>query len=92
MLVSNMRSPKGNPVPNQYIISDENCVIFQSCETTIAIFSDHIMTIGGFWDYSKNTMKYLYIFLNAMIGGTWNKKAVLDAIKDGYIIYNPSMK
>ena len=92
MIISNMRNSKGNSVPNQYIISNGDSVVFQSYETTIAIFSDYTMVIGGFWDYSKTTMKYLYIFLNAMIGGTWNKKAVLDAIKDGYIIYNPSMK
>ena len=92
MIVTNMRNENGNAVPNQYIISDDNSVIFQSYDTTIAIFSNHVMTIGGFWDYSKSTSKYLYMFLSAMIGGKWNRKEVLSAIKDGYIIYNPSMK
>lgn len=92
MIVTNMMNEKGNAVVNQYIISDDTSVIFQSYDTTIAIFSNHVMTVGGFWDYSKTTSKYLYIFLSAMIGGKWNRKEVLNAIKDGYIIYNPSMK
>ena len=87
-----MRSLKGNPVPNQYIIYDNGDVIFQSYRSTIAIVSDNKVILGCDWDYSRTTMKYLKMFLESTIGGYWNKSEILNAIKNGLFEYNPSLK
>ena len=92
MLVSNMRSLKGNPVPNQYIIHTNGDVIFQSYNSTIAIVSDGKITLGCDWDYSRTTMNYLKMFLEGTIGGYWNKPEILKAINNGLFTYNPSLK
>ena len=52
-------------VKNQFIIEDENKIIFQSYESTIAIYNrkTHSLTLGKNWDYSTTTSKYLYMFI-----------------------------
>lgn len=92
MLVSNMRSLKGNAVPNQYVINDGGDVIFQSYNSTIAIISGDNVILGCDWDYSRTTMKYLKMFLESTIGGYWNKSEILKAIENGLFTYNPSLK
>ena len=65
MRVENMVSNRGNYVPNQFIITDdEGREIFQSYETIIAIVDDgEIILDSDALDYSKTTSKYLYLFL-----------------------------
>ena len=65
MKVENMVSSRGNYVPNQFIIIDDNGrEIFQSYETIIAIVDDgEIILDNDALDYSKTTSKYLYLFL-----------------------------
>lgn len=92
MLVSNMRSLKGNAVPNQYVIHTNGDVIFQSYNSTIAIVHNGCVTLGCDWDYSRTTMKYLKIFLEGSIGGYWCKSEILKAIENGLFTYNPSLK
>lgn len=80
MKVENMVSSRGNYVPNQFIITnDEGREIFQSYETIIAIKDNgKIILDSDALDYSRTTSKYLYLFLGM------NRKEI---IKDKNIIY-----
>lgn len=51
---------------NQFLMEDEKKVIFQSYESTIAIYDKKKETIvfGKDWDYSNTTRKHLYIFID----------------------------
>lgn len=69
-----MTSPKGNPVPNQFIIDADDSTIFQSYKSTIAVKpksftldeskQDTVLLDERYWNYSKTTSKYLSKFLN----------------------------
>jgi hypothetical protein len=61
MKVYNMESPRtGRPVANQFVISDERKLIFQSYNSTIVTldFQNSIITFGKDWNYSVTTSKY----------------------------------
>lgn len=92
MLVTNMINRNGNSVANQHVIYNDGNVIFQSYQSTICIISGNNVTLGADWDYSRTTMKYLNLFLENTIGGTWTKKEILKAIDSGLFKYNPSVK
>lgn len=68
MKVRNMTSANGNPVPNQFIISDGDTETFQSYRTTIATVdygpscADVILDTNAL-GYSLTTSKYLALFL-----------------------------
>ena len=64
MKVENMKSARGNVVPNQFIVTIGNDVYFQSYESTIAkVDANGGLTLGKHFDYSKTTMRYLHQFL-----------------------------
>lgn len=79
MIVSNMRSSKGNDVPNQFIISHEGVRKFQSYRSMIAsVDCDGNVTLDSYyWNYSRTTSKYLSMFLDSSTLETKKK------IKDG---------
>lgn len=54
---------------NQFLMEDEKQVIFQSYNSVIAIFNKKTrdLTLGCDWDYSRTTLKHLYIFLKDVI-------------------------
>jgi hypothetical protein len=84
MKVTNMVSSRGNTVPNQFIIQDDNGnTEFQSYETTIARKNDNKslpIKLDPKWQYSKTTSKYLYQFLGM------KRKEIENGIKSGSII------
>lgn len=84
MLVKNMVSSKGNPVPNQFIIYDNNMEIFQSYDSIICkIQNGRVYLDSRYYDYSYTTIKYRNKFLNK----TTNE--IEKKIKDGeYILTN----
>ena len=51
---------------NQFVITGEEEIIFQSYESTIAIIDlkNGQLKLGYCWDYSKTTSKHLYLFIN----------------------------
>lgn len=50
---------------NQFIIKGGSGITFQSYNSTIAnIDNKGNLTLGKNWDYSKTTLKHLYLFLN----------------------------
>jgi len=67
MYVSNMISPHGNEVPNQFVITNDNSdAYFQSYKSIIARrinATDKIELDAKFWNYSATTSKYLAMFL-----------------------------
>lgn len=85
MIVSNMRSAKGNDVPNQFTIQSELGNTFQSYKSIIAFVdrTGKVTLDEYYWNYSRTTSKYLSMFLNSSTLET--KKN----IKDGtYILSN----
>lgn len=67
MKVYNMESPKsGRPVANQFVISDDHRLIFQSYESMIVDidFGKSTITFGKDWNYSVTTAKYRNEFLS----------------------------
>lgn len=54
---------------NQFLMDDEKQTIFQSYDSIIAIYNkeNHELTFGCDWDYSKTTLKHLYIYLRDVI-------------------------
>lgn len=77
--VENMKSPKGNNVPNQFIIQTSDGLYFQSYHTIIAFkpLSGKIQLDKNAWDYSATTGKYRNLFLCE------NKKETQRCIKNG---------
>ena len=65
MKVQNMTSFMGNPVPNQFIIDDENGNrFFQSYQSIIIKVSDGKTYLDEkLWNYSITTAKYRNLFL-----------------------------
>lgn len=79
--VTNMTSPSGNKVKNQFIIYTDDGCYFQSYKTVIAFRGDDgaIKLDRDSWDYSTTTSKYRNMFLDM------NKAETLKAIKAGEI-------
>lgn len=66
MKVRNMESPRtGRPVANQFIIFDDNKLVFQSYDSMIVTWekSTSTITFGRNWNYSVTTSKYRNEFL-----------------------------
>ena len=80
--VLNMTSPKGNFVPNQFIIWTDEEQFFQSYQTIIGKrdIKGNITLDKNRWNYSVTTSKYRNLWLGM------NTKEVKDAIKSGTII------
>lgn len=80
MKVTNLRSSRGNKVPNQYSIETGNSIIFQSYDSIIAEVSRGVIYLDPvYYNYSKTTSKYLYMFLNM------NKKEIQEGLRSGKI-------
>ena len=92
---------------NQFIIRGENQIVFQSYDSEIAIIENRQLTLGLDWDYSKTTLKHLYLFLNDFINllnidlqddilkalqSSNTKKALQKLIDNKRIVYNEYLK
>lgn len=82
--VRNMTGRTGQPVKNQFIISDGDCLIFQSYHATIAKKvgygeNEKVFLDSHYWDYSTTTGKYRNQFLGM------NKAQTESDIKAGNI-------
>jgi hypothetical protein len=76
--VYNMRSLRGNQVPNQFEITTKDGIYFQSYSSIIAYkrFKDgQIFLDEYYWDYSNTTGKYRNIFL-----GDWGIEETREKI------------
>ena len=71
MQVQNMRSARGNTVPNQFIINHNGEEFFQSYRVIIAKKGDGKTFLDSYyWDYSATTGKYRNDFLGEGIADT----------------------
>ena len=78
---------------NQFIIETGKETYFQSYESTIAkIDKNGVLTLGNDWDYSKTTLKHLYLFikdykdlLNNEIRGFFKYEFITSKNKKQYI-------
>ena len=63
--VLNMTSPKGNKIPNQFVIVTPEGDYFQSYNSVIAFINNEgrVFLDENKWDYSTTTGKYRNIFL-----------------------------
>lgn len=78
MKIQNLTSNKGNVIANQFEITTENAVYFQSYQSIIVKIQDGKTFLDAkFWDYSKTTGKYRNQFLGE------DKKATEQKIKSG---------
>ena len=89
---------------NQFIIFHNGHVYFQSYESLIADYyydqdkEKHILKLGYCWDYSKTTLKHLYLFIanHTFINfekfkGSY-KNYIQKLIDDGEILYDEEMR
>lgn len=64
MKLTNLTSPAGNVVPNQFQVETEEGIFFQSYESVIAKIVNEVVTLDTkYWNYSKTTSKYRNMFL-----------------------------
>ena len=62
--VKSMQSPKGNDVPHQHIVTDNDGVYFVSYGTLIALKTNEGKIVLSLdWDYSRTTGRYRNLFL-----------------------------
>ena len=80
--VLNMKSSRGNKVPNQFIIWTDEEQFFQSYQTIIGRRDNegNVTLDKNRWDYSVTTSRYRNLWLGM------NTKQVKDAIKSGSIV------
>jgi hypothetical protein len=87
--VSQLINDKNNPAANQFVIVGEQGVYFQSYDSVIAQKNnnDGKIYLSPSWDYSKTTLKHLYIFLRDYTRFSVNsKKDVEYNIKNGNFV------
>lgn len=72
---------------NQFVITDNKYIIFQSYESNIAKIENGCLTFGQDWNYSRTTLKFLYEFLK-----TFNKLLAPEMQKKLDFLYVESSK
>ena len=87
MKVEQMINSRGNGAMNQFVITDEGRIVFQSYSSTIADvdYTTHTIKIGTHWDYSNTTGKHRNIFFDSYVNlpGLATKAGLLKAINAG---------
>ncbi len=65
---------------NQFIMENDKEIIFQSYDSIIAIVNKKsgVIVLGRDWDYSKTTMKHLYIFIDSELPYNENLKELFN--------------
>lgn len=90
MKVYNMKSPNGNKVANQFVITDADFdrITFQSYDSEIVTidYANGIIFVGENWEYSRTTGKYRNIFMSNAVGMMENAKDFRSALKSGICV------
>jgi hypothetical protein len=85
--VSNILNANGNYSPNQYLIRTPKGMYFQSYDSVVCKYDGKNVIVSNYWDYSKTTLKHLYIFLRGIGYSDLCKTTKMrKAIKDGNVI------
>ena len=96
-LVSNLINDRGNAVANQFVISEQNKISFQSYQSLVCVVCDNEIVFGRDWDYSRTTMKHLNTFLRDLGYHFLGSKDIRKAIECGkfgdmIVKYDSSMR
>lgn len=88
MQVRHLYNANGNPAMNQFVISHNWETFFQSYDSLIAkVDSNGKLYVTPYWDYSKTTMKHLWLFLKDYgWGSIASAKDMRKALKNGSVI------
>lgn len=93
-MIKNLTSPRsGREVANQFVITTNKGVFFQSYRSIIAkIDKKGQVWLSSYWDYSQTTTKYLYQFLKEYGWYGLNANEVRKHIKDGTFKYKERLE
>ena len=81
MKICNFTSNNGNKVANQFLLTLDNCYVFQSYQSIIAVkFPQGFVLDKDYWDYSTTTGKYRNQFTGM------DTKETIKAIESGKVI------
>ena len=85
--VKNLINYNGNPAANQFVITTDKGVFFQSYNSVIAFldYATKKLKVTPLWDYSNTTRKHFYIFLDEYANIYCHKKEFLNMIKTGQV-------
>ena len=83
-MVRQLINDHGNAAANQFVISTNKAVYFQSYRSVVAkVNNNGKLTLAADWDYSNTTRKHLYIFLRSYgFGHLCSAKDMRKAIAD----------
>lgn len=88
---------------NQFLIKDKGAKYFQSYDSMIAKIENQSLTFGIDWDYSKTTLKHLYLFINDYYLSIYydeeiekamrsnNKRKALELLLKNHIYYDENL-
>ena len=85
-MVQQLINNNGNYATNQFVIKTKKATYFQSYDSIICKLDGIDIILSMNWDYSKTTMKHLYMFLRQ--NGYYSLSSTKDirkAIKDGLV-------
>ena len=85
-MVQQLINDNGNPSANQFIIKTKKATYFQSYDSVVCRLDGINIILSMNWDYSKTTMKHLYMFIRQ--NGFYRFSSANDirkAIKDGLV-------
>ena len=92
MTVEQMINRNGNGAMNQFVLSDDTTLIFQSYKSTIVVvdYTTKTITFGSAWDYSNTTNKHRNIFFDDYFKceALADTQSVRKAIAKGYVERN----
>jgi len=85
-MVRQLINNNGNYAANQFVITTRTATYFQSYNSVVCKIQGGSVTLSSNWDYSKTTMKHLYIFLREYgYGSLCTSKDIRKAIKNGEV-------
>lgn len=86
-MVRQLINNKGNYAANQFVITANGATYFQSYNSVVAKIQNGNVYVSTNWDYSRTTLKHLYIFLAQQgYSHLCSAKDMRKAIKDGEVI------
>lgn len=92
MAIYNLINNNGRAVANQFVITNDNEISFQSYDSLVCQIRnkggmgfDKVVVFGRDWDYSRTTMKHLCKFLDDNNISLHNSAEIRKAIDKGYI-------
>ena len=93
-MIKNLTSPRsGRAVANQFVITTNKGVFFQSYHSIVAKRDKKGQVwVSSYWDYSQTTTKYLYQFLKEYGWYGLNASKVRKHIKDGTFKYKERLE